>query len=81
MVGLRGGYTYYPCLWGSRVDAQHHVQRLWTIRTEFGVGKQDVKCEPVAESASVLIPSLHIKLDIMKVFVGNPDENSEALQF
>lgn len=84
LMGLQGGYTKYPCylcLWDSRADAKHYVQRSWPERTEFCVGQSNVKYEPIAVPENVLMPPLHIKLGLMKQFVKALDKNSEAFKF
>ena len=35
LLGLQGGYTKFPCflcLWDSRADGQHYLQRDWPVR-------------------------------------------------
>ena len=77
LMGLKGGYTKYPgylCLWDSRANAQHYVRWSWPIRTEFCVGKQNVKFESIVGAEKVLMPPLHIKLGLMKQFVKKLDD-------
>lgn len=84
LMGLQGGYTKYPCylcLWDSRADSKHYIQRSWPVRTELCVGKQNVKFEPIVEAEKVLMPPLHIKLGLMKQFVKKLDETSEAFGY
>jgi hypothetical protein len=84
LMGMQGGYTKYPCylcLWDSRADAVHYQQHIWPKRTEFQIGKHNVKWEPLVEPKNVLMPPLHIKLGLMKQFVKALDQNSEAFQY
>lgn len=49
---LQGEYIHYfsyCCLWGSRADVQHYIQRSRSLRTVFYVEKQNAKCEPITE--------------------------------
>lgn len=48
---------------------------------EFCVGKQNLKCEPIAGPENVFTPSLHIKLGFMKQFVKKLHQKSEAFVF
>lgn len=84
LMGLQGGYTKYPCylcLWDSRADAEHYVRQAWPERTDFQVGRQNVKWEPIVKPENVLMPPLHIKLGLMKQFVRALDGKSEAFKY
>lgn len=84
LMGLQSGNTKFPCYlcsWDSRADAQHYVRRSWPTRTEFRVGQQNVKLEPIVDPEFVLMPPLHIKLGLMKQFVRALDVNSETFKF
>jgi len=72
LMGLQGEYTKYPsylCLWDSRPDALHYVQKEWPARTEFTMGSHKVKWDPLIAAYRVLMPPRHIKLGLMKQFV------------
>ena len=50
LIGLQGGFTKFPCyicLWDIRDTAEHYHKRNWSQRTEFSVGKNTVKWEPL----------------------------------
>lgn len=84
LVGMQGGYTKYPCylcLWDSRADALHYQQHSWPKRTEFQIGKHNVKTKPIVEPDHVLMPPLHIKLGLIKQFVKALRQDSEAFQY
>lgn len=84
LMGLQGGYTKYPCylcLWDSRDKNAHYHQRDWPQRTEFSLGKCNVKWEPLVEPHKVLMPPLHIKLGLMKQFVIALDKESPAFTY
>ncbi|KAI6647100.1 hypothetical protein LOD99_8937 [Oopsacas minuta] len=72
LLGQQGGYTKYPCflcLWDSRADARHYVQKVWSHRDHLVPGSHNVIQEPLVDSNDVLLPPLHIKLGLMKNFV------------
>ena len=84
LMGLQSGYTKFPCylcLWDSRADAKHYIQRSWPERTEFCIGKQNVKFSSIVKAEKVLMPPLHIKLGLMKQFVKKLDQTSDAFEY
>lgn len=84
LMGLQGGFTKFPCflcLWDSRDTKAHYRTKDWPQRTEFFVGKSNVKWEPLIEPHKVLMPPLHIKLGLIKQFVTALDKESAAFQY
>ncbi|KAL6477291.1 hypothetical protein MHYP_G00131260 [Metynnis hypsauchen] len=84
LMGLQGGFTKYPCficLWDSRDTKAHYHRRDWPQRTEFTVGKDNVKWEPLVDPCKVLMPPLHIKLGLIKQFVRALDKESRAFNY
>lgn len=59
------------CAYGitEQMLTMHYIQRSRPVRTELCVGKRIVKFEPIVEAWEVLLPPLHIKLGLMKLFV------------
>lgn len=84
LLGQQGGYTKYPCflcLWDSRADSLHYKQREWTRRTELVPGNHNVQSIPLVPREKVLLPPLHIKLGLMKLFVKALPKESEAFKY
>jgi hypothetical protein len=84
LMGLQGGFTKHPCylcLWDSRDTEAHYHRRDWPQRTEFFVGRNNVKWEPLVDPLNVLMPPLHIKLGLMKQFVSALDKESTAFKY
>jgi hypothetical protein len=84
LMGLQGGFTKFPCylcLWDSRDTKAHYHRRNWPQRTEFTVGKDNVKWEPLLDPRKVLMPPLHIKLGLIKQFVTALDKDSAAFKY
>lgn len=84
LMGMQGGYTKFPCylcLWDSRDDNAHYHQEYWPERTEFLMGKHNVKWEQLIDPKNVLMPPLHIKLGLMKQFVKALSNESKAFQY
>ncbi|XP_076351321.1 uncharacterized protein LOC143247336 [Tachypleus tridentatus] len=83
LMGLQGGFTKFPCylcLWDSNDTAMHYNRKLWPQRTEFSVGRHNVKCEPLVDLQKVF-PPLHIKLGLMKQFFTALDKESAAFKY
>jgi hypothetical protein len=84
LMGLQGGFTKFPCylcLWDSRDTTSHYCKRIWPERSEFTVGRNNVKWEPLVDPQKVLMPPLHIKLGLMKQFVTALDKEKAAFKF
>ncbi|XP_076351330.1 uncharacterized protein LOC143247340 [Tachypleus tridentatus] len=59
----------------------HYNRKLWPQRTEFSVGRHNVKCESLVDLQKVLFPPLHIKLGLMKQFSTALDKESAAFKY
>ncbi|XP_076053032.1 uncharacterized protein LOC143032339 [Oratosquilla oratoria] len=84
VLGLQGGYTKYPCflcLWDSRADDQHFVRQEWPPRQRLEPGSHNVQARSLVEPNKVLLPSLHIKLGLMKNFVKAMDKDGMGFTF
>ena len=83
-LGQQAGYTKYPCfrcLWDSRADHLHIVQRFWPSRDAFTPGKHNMQEIPLVDPKKVLFPPLHIKLGLMKNFVKVLDRDGPTFKF
>ena len=72
LLGLQAGYTKYPCflcLWDSRADKPHYSQQEWPIRYKLKPGNHNVKLIPLVNSNNILLPLLHIKIELLKYFI------------
>lgn len=73
LMSLQGRFTKFPCylcLWDSRDTKTHYHERYWPKRTEFTMGKHNIKWEPLVDPRKVLMPPLHIKLGLMQQFMA-----------
>lgn len=68
-MGLQNLYTKYPC--NSRTDAEI-VRQSWSIRMEFCVGNQNVKCER---------KNTQFRLGLIKQIVKALDKKSKDFKF
>jgi len=83
LLGQQSGFTKYPCylcMWDSR-DRMHHYSntKKWAVRSSLTPGLSNIVHEPLVNPLKVLIPPLHIKLDLMKQFVKALDKNGNIL--
>ncbi|KAL6481179.1 hypothetical protein MHYP_G00092590 [Metynnis hypsauchen] len=82
-VHLKEEYTSVKMLLGAlnQDTKAHYHRRDWPQRTEFTVGKNNVKWEPLVDPRKVLMPPLHIKLGLIKQFVRALDKESRAFNY
>uniref|UniRef100_A0A6A7G1J7 Uncharacterized protein n=1 Tax=Hirondellea gigas TaxID=1518452 RepID=A0A6A7G1J7_9CRUS len=84
VLGLQSGYTKYfcfLCLWDSRADKQHYVQRNWPARSDLEPGAHNVVTHALVNPHKILLPPLHIKLGLMKNFVKALNKDGRAFLF
>lgn len=84
LMGLQLGYTKYCCFlceWDSRAKTLHYVERDWPQRKSLKVGEKNVQHPALAETHKILLPSLHIKLGVMKNFVKSTDQTGSAFKY
>jgi len=84
LLGLQLGYTKFLCFlceWDSRDKAHHFVKRVWSARKIFEPGYKNVKHHSLVESSRTLLPTLRIKLGLMKNFVKAMDLNRTAFLY
>ena len=81
LLGVHLGYTMHKCFlcpWNSRDDEKHYKRVDGPSRTEHVVGKYNVKHQALIDPQKVLLPSLHIKLGLMKNFVKDMDHQGSV---
>ena len=79
LLGMQLGYTKYCCLlceWESRDKKNHYVNKLWPKRTSLTLGQKNVVNPPVVLPEKICLPTLHVKLGLMKKFVKRTDKTS-----
>lgn len=64
-------YCCFLCKWDSRDKDSHYKIKEWPARENFEPGKDNVK--PLVDPIKIILPSLHIKLGLMKYFVKAKD--------
>ena len=83
-LGQQGGYTKYPCFlcyWDSRADKDHCVRKEWLSRHMLIPAEKNVINEPLVDQKNIILPLLHIKLGIMKLFIKALDRDGDCFQY
>jgi len=84
LLVIQQGYTEYCCFlcdWNSHDKKHQHVHKDWPLRHPFTLEKINISCEPLVNPQDVYLPSLHIKLGLMKIFVKAPHREGQALAY
>ena len=82
-MGLQGGFTKFLCflcLWDSRNTSLHYKVKNWPLRSSYDVGIHNVKLAPLVDAKKVMLPPLHIKLNLIKQFVKKMNPEGEAFK-
>jgi hypothetical protein len=59
----------------------HYLKTDWPQRKSLKVEKKNVQRPALAEWHKILLPPLHIKLGLMKIFVKAMDRNGSAFKY
>ena len=84
LLRQQGGYTKHPCFlsyWDSRVTDQHWVKKDWPALEDLAVGDKNIINEPLVNRDCIILPSLHIKLGLIKQFVKAFDKGGDCLNY
>ena len=82
LLGQQGWCTKYPsflCYWDSRASTQHWVKKDWPKREDLTVGDKNIINEPLVSRDRMILPTLHIKLGLMKQFVKALDKRGNCI--
>jgi len=84
LMRLQLGCTKYCCFlceWDSRAKTLHCLKSDWPQRKSLKVGLKNVQHPALAEWHKILLPTLHIKLCLMKNFVKAMDRTGSAFKY
>ena len=84
LVELQPGYTKYCCFlceWDSRARHEHHLKKEWPKEAFCKQVQKNVKYTSLVEASKILLPSLHIKLGLMKNFVKAMNQDGAAFKY
>ncbi|GFG35278.1 hypothetical protein Cfor_11606 [Coptotermes formosanus] len=65
------GYTKFSCYiceWDSRVQDKYWTQRQWTQGARLIPGSKNILRKSLADPEKIILPFIHIKLDVVKQF-------------
>jgi hypothetical protein len=82
LLGLQQGFTKYCCFiceWDSRAPSLRYSKKDWPARKSLEPGIMNVENQQLVEPSKILLPSMHLKLGLMKNFVKAT--NQEAVAF
>jgi len=74
-------YLYFLCLFDSRDRQNHYKKKEWTQRKSLKPGSANVIKEPLVEERKILLPSLHLKLGLMKQYVRALNKTGDCFQY
>jgi len=69
LLGLQQEFTKYCCFiceWDSTVRSLHYSRNDWPARKSLEPGNMNVENQPLVEPSKILLPSMHLKLGLMK---------------
>jgi hypothetical protein len=72
LLGLQQGFTKYCCFiceWDSRARSLHYSRKDWPARKSLEPGIMNVENQTLVEPSKILLPSMHLKLGLMKNLV------------
>ena len=84
LLGRQGGYTkhsYFLCYWDSRATNQLCIKKDWPAREDLAVGDKNIINEPLVNRDRIILPSIHIKLSLMKQFVKALDKDGDCFNY
>ena len=84
LLGLQQGFTKYCCFIGtgdSRARSLHYSRKDWPARKSLEPGNTNVENQPLVEPSKILLPSMHLKLGLMKNFVKAVNQEEAAFAY
>jgi len=84
LLGLQQGFTKYCCFiceWDSRARSLHYSRQYWSARKSLEPGIMNVENQPLVEPSKILLPSMHLKLGLVKIFVKAMNQEEAAFTY
>jgi len=84
LLGLQQGFTKYCCFiceWDSTARSLHYSGKCWPARKSLEPGIVNVKNQPLVEQSTILLPSMHLKLGLMKNSVKAMNQEEAAFTY
>ena len=83
-LGLQQSYMKFCCLlseWNSQVKTFHYKKRDWPCWPSLELGTKNAQHILLIESSNILLPSVHIRLGLMKNFFKVMDQTGSAFRY
>jgi len=84
LLGLQQGFTKYCCFiceWDSRARSLPYSRKNWPARKSLEPGIMNVENHRLVEKGKILLPSMHLKLGLMKHFVKGMNQEEAAFTY
>jgi len=84
VLGLQKWFTKYCCFiceWDSRARSLHYSRKDWPARKSLEPGIMNVENQRLVEPSKILLPSMHLKLVLMKNFVNAMNQEEAAFTY
>jgi len=84
LLGLQQGFAKYCCFickWDSRAQSLHYSRKYWSARKSLEPGIMNVENQPLVDPSKSLLPSMHLKLSLMKNFVKAMNQGEAAFNY
>ena len=84
LLGLQQGLTKYCCFifeWDRGARSLHYSRIYWPARKSLEPGITNVENQPLVEPSKILLPSMHLKLGLMKNFVKAVNQEEAAFAY
>ena len=84
LLGQQSRYTKHPCflcMWDSRDKANHWVKKDWEPRITLRAGDKNIINEPFVPRDRIILPPLHIELELIKQLVKALDKDGECFKY
>jgi len=84
LLGLQQGFTKYCCFiceWDSRARSLHYSRKDWPVRKSLEPGIMNVESQPLMEPSKILLPSMHLKLGLRRIFVKAMNQEEAAFTY
>ena len=78
------GFTKYCCFiceWDSRARSLHYSRKYWPAKKSLEPGIMNVENRPLVEPSKILLPSMHLKLGLMKNVVKVMNQGEAAFTY
>ena len=81
LLRLHRGFTKYCCFiceWENTAWILRYLRKDWPARKTLEPGIMNVENQPLVEPSKILLPSMHLKLGVMKNFVKAMNQGEAA---